>query len=243
MRKAVNYAIDRTALCVAHPPVRRDPHRPVPAPGDAGLRGHRGLSRRTRTSSALVSSPTGSREIRYGTDRPSITARRAARQPGNRPRNVHDRACSQIGIDATMVGWAGGDIYYRDGPPRRAVRSRRQRRLVRKTGSTHGTRCSSWTGRRSTTATGNLNYAYFNDPVFNDRMHAAAELTGDARYDAFRDIEHDLVRDAAPWAAWRTYNNSNFFSKRIGCQHTSSRVHLDRLRSRSACGRRSRPTT
>ena len=49
-------------------------------------------------------------------------------------------------------------------------------------------------------------------------MHAAAELIGDERYDAFRDIEHDLVRDAAPSASMRTYNDADFFSRRIGCQ-------------------------
>ena len=64
----------------------------------------------------------------------------------------------------------------------------------------------------------NLNYSYFNDPAFNERMHAAAELIGDERYDAFRDIEHDLVRDAAPSASVRLYNDADFFSKRIGCQ-------------------------
>ena len=49
-------------------------------------------------------------------------------------------------------------------------------------------------------------------------MHAAAELTDDERYDAFRDIEHDLVRDAAPSASVRLYNDADFFSQRIGCQ-------------------------
>src|SRR5206468_2561908 len=41
----------------------------------------------------------------------------------------------------------------------------------------------------------NINYAYFDDPVFNDRIHAADALIGVERYDAYRDIEHDLVRD------------------------------------------------
>ena len=66
---------------------------------------------------------------------------------------------------------------------------------------------------------GNLNYSYFNDPVFNDRMHAANELVGDERYDAFQQIEHDLVRDAAPAASMRTYNNRYLFSRRMGCYH------------------------
>ena len=97
------------------------------------------------------------------------------------------------------------------------------------------------TGRRSTTVQGNLNYSYFNDPVFNDRMHAAKELIGDERYDAFQQIEHDLVRDAAPAAAMRTYNNRYFFSRRMGCHHYL--LPMASTSFSSACGPRSRPTT
>ena len=72
---------------------------------------------------------------------------------------------------------------------------------------------------------GNNNWSYFNnDPVFNDRMHAAEQLIGDERYDAFQEIEHDLVRDAVPWAGMRTYNNRYLFSRRIGCQHYPKRL-------------------
>jgi hypothetical protein len=74
---------------------------------------------------------------------------------------------------------------------------------------------------------GNINWAYFDDPIFNDRMHAAEQLIGDERYDAFQQIEHDLVRDAAPWAAMRTYNNRYFFSKRMGCYHYQAAYGVD----------------
>ena len=89
---------------------------------------------------------------------------------------------------------------------------------------------------------GNINWSYFNDPVFNDRMHAAEDLIGDERYDAFQQIEHDLVRDPAPWASMRTYNNRYLFSKRIGCHHYLT-VLRHRPRFSSACVLRSRPTT
>ena len=62
----------------------------------------------------------------------------------------------------------------------------------------------------------NINYDYFNDGTINQRLHAARQLTGEARYAAFREIEHDLVRDYAPHAAMRLYNNRAFFSRRIG---------------------------
>ena len=75
-------------------------------------------------------------------------------------------------------------------------------------------------------------------------MHAAAQLIGDERYDAFRDIEHDLVRDAAPSASMRTLQRRDFFSQRIGCQlYRASPYSGANLDHTSACGRRSRPTT
>ena len=65
-------------------------------------------------------------------------------------------------------------------------------------------------------AENNINYAYFNDPIINERLHAARQLAGDERYAAFQEIEHDLVLNYAPHAAMRLYNNRYFFSQRIG---------------------------
>jgi len=66
-------------------------------------------------------------------------------------------------------------------------------------------------------ATGNTNVSYFNDPDFNARLDAAAQLSGQARYDTYAKLEHDLVR-AAPLVAISTYNNREYFAARIGCQ-------------------------
>jgi len=63
----------------------------------------------------------------------------------------------------------------------------------------------------------NNNVSYFDDPAFNARMDAAGQLTGQARYDAYASLEHDLVR-AAPLVAYRTFNARDYFSDRIGCQ-------------------------
>jgi peptide/nickel transport system substrate-binding protein len=63
----------------------------------------------------------------------------------------------------------------------------------------------------------NNNLSFFNDPVFNDRMHAAELLTGEDRYAAFGQLDVDLARDAAPMAAYDVRNNREFFSRRIGC--------------------------
>jgi len=65
----------------------------------------------------------------------------------------------------------------------------------------------------------NTDLSYFNDPVFNARMHEAAALPlGDERYSAFGQIDVDIARDAAPLANFADSTNNAFFSRRIGCQ-------------------------
>ena len=123
-----------------------------------------------------------------------------------------------IGFEPNMVGFSGGNIYT-------AIGTRGEPfDLAVSIGSCEDYHdpwdfISLYDGTTIHDGQGNTNYSYFNDPVFNDRMHAANELSGDPRYDAFQQIEHDLVLNAAPSAAVRTYNNRYFFSQRIGCQH------------------------
>ena len=64
----------------------------------------------------------------------------------------------------------------------------------------------------------NRNFAYFNDPGYNDRIHAANQLNGDARATAFGDLDLDIAQNAAPWAPFGVPNDRHFFSKRLGCQ-------------------------
>ncbi len=64
----------------------------------------------------------------------------------------------------------------------------------------------------------NVNFSYFDDPVFIEKMHAAARLSGDERLRAYGELDIELARDAAPLAAWVNDNDRDFFSSRIGCQ-------------------------
>lgn len=64
----------------------------------------------------------------------------------------------------------------------------------------------------------NVNFSYFDDPAFIEKMHAAARLSGDERLRAYGDLDVELARDAAPLAAWVNDNDRDFFSERIGCQ-------------------------
>ena len=53
---------------------------------------------------------------------------------------------------------------------------------------------------RSIRAVDNSNHSYFDDPVYNRKLAAAARLTGPRRYAAYQALETDLLRNAAPSA-------------------------------------------
>ena len=64
----------------------------------------------------------------------------------------------------------------------------------------------------------NNNISYFDDPAFNVKLDATQALSGEARYAAFGDLDVELARDSAPWAALDYRNIRELFSDRIGGQ-------------------------
>jgi ABC-type transport system substrate-binding protein len=64
----------------------------------------------------------------------------------------------------------------------------------------------------------NFNFAYFNDPDYNARIRDASQLDGDARANAFGELDVDIAQNAAPWAPYGVPNDRHFFSARVGCQ-------------------------
>jgi ABC-type transport system substrate-binding protein len=229
MRKAVNYVIDRTALSTLgglrplyQAPVW-DQYFPPGMPGYSDI-------------SAYPSQPDIARARELANWQPGDPLRQATlyHRTGTiyptEAQMLHD-ALLQIGIEANMVGLSLGNLYTALGTRGEPFD------LAISVGW-----CEDWhdpwnyiqlfDGTTIHDGAGNINFAYFNDPVFNDRMHAAMQLTGEARYAAFEQIEHDLVRDAAPWAAWRLYGLSEFYSSRIGChlyQHAYQAMSLSAL--------------
>ena len=71
---------------------------------------------------------------------------------------------------------------------------------------------------RSIRAVANNNHSYFDDPAYNRKLAAAAQLTGPRRYTAYRALETDLLRNAAPSAPLFNSEEAEFFSARVGCQ-------------------------
>ena len=62
----------------------------------------------------------------------------------------------------------------------------------------------------------NVNFSYFNSPAFNRKIARAKQLTGVKRFQAFSALDADLVRNAAPLAAFATRNDRHYVSSRVG---------------------------
>jgi ABC-type transport system substrate-binding protein len=67
------------------------------------------------------------------------------------------------------------------------------------------------------TKTNNVNLAQFNDPKYNKLMAQAALLTGNKRYATYGQLDINISRNAAPWATTNDANTREFVSKNIGC--------------------------
>jgi len=72
-------------------------------------------------------------------------------------------------------------------------------------------------GENARKAAGNTNFAYFDKPKYNRLMAAADRMTGAARSRAFSNLDAKIMRDAAPWAPLYEGSSWVFYSKRVGC--------------------------
>jgi peptide/nickel transport system substrate-binding protein len=212
MRKAVNFAIDRTSMAATAGPFAgstTDQYMPPGVPGYSDIDvypSHPDIARARDLAGWHPGDPLRPITVYYRT---SGSINLAQYQ-------ILRASLEQIGFEVTGVGFSGGTIYEAIG--RRGAPFD----LAVSVGW-----CSDyndpWEFLKLFDGTtiqpeNNINFAYFNDPVFNERLHAARQLAGDARWDAFEQIEHDLVTGPAPWAAWRLYSNRYFFSQRTGGQ-------------------------
>ena len=65
----------------------------------------------------------------------------------------------------------------------------------------------------------NVNFSYFNSAAFNRKITRAKTLVGVQRYQAFSNLDHDLVRNGAPLATYASPNDRHYVSARVGCYH------------------------
>jgi peptide/nickel transport system substrate-binding protein len=206
LRKAVNWAVDRTAYLAQAGPYAGIPWTHLLTPGFPGAITAKRLqpySVRPNLAKALrlVGAHLGSRKIRIayrssGTINPAQAqlVRRDLMRLGFRPSNI------------TMHGFSGADIY--------AAMGKRSSNLD--LGVSLG-----WC---SDAADPHDILALFVDPAnpvavesreYRRKLAAAARLVGNARFRAFGRLDLELMRNVAPIAVMRTYNSRYLFSNRV----------------------------
>ena len=207
MRKAVNYAIDRTAYADAGRPVRGVTVRPVAPAGHARVRGHRRLSGSSRHRASA-------RPCRLASRRPAAADHRLLPlERDDQPGAVPDRQADleHIGFDVTASASPAADIYTAMG--------------IRGEPFDLGVSVG-WCADYNDPWDCMLLFDGTTDPGRKQRQLLLLRRPGLQRADArgegsssamsvttpSEQIEHDLVRDAAPWASMRTYNNRYLFS-------------------------------
>jgi ABC-type oligopeptide transport system substrate-binding subunit len=62
----------------------------------------------------------------------------------------------------------------------------------------------------------NVNFSYFNAASFNRKITRAKTLVGVERFRTFSNLDHDLVRNAAPLATYASPNDRHYVSSRVG---------------------------
>jgi ABC-type oligopeptide transport system substrate-binding subunit len=66
-------------------------------------------------------------------------------------------------------------------------------------------------------ASNNNNVAYYNSPVYNKQIAAAANLTGAKRYSTYGNLDVSMMHNDPPWAARNNFNDRILLSSKVGC--------------------------
>jgi ABC-type transport system substrate-binding protein len=74
---------------------------------------------------------------------------------------------------------------------------------------------------------GSANFSYFNSPKYNRRMDRASRLPVPARYRAYAKLDRQLARDAAPLVAYDVLNEPTLVSARVDPRCKILRPRLD----------------
>jgi peptide/nickel transport system substrate-binding protein len=72
-------------------------------------------------------------------------------------------------------------------------------------------------GKNARKPAGNTNFAYFEDRAYNRQIAAADRLSGSARFRLFSKLDAKIMRNDAPWVPLTEGSSWLFLSKRVGC--------------------------
>jgi DNA-binding SARP family transcriptional activator/ABC-type transport system substrate-binding protein len=208
LRRAVNYALDRTPMAAQLGPLLGSPSDQYLPPGMPGSRnGHiYPLARPDLARAKALARGRGGRAVLWTTNLPIGVARAELIRRDLAPLGIQvavksDFPVGGAGVAASKRG-AQFDlipfIFTSDlADPGNFLRSLFDGTLLR--------------------ATGNTNLSYFNDPVVNARLARADRLSGRARERAFGRIAVDLARDQAPIAVFSHPYQAELVSTRLAC--------------------------
>jgi DNA-binding SARP family transcriptional activator/ABC-type transport system substrate-binding protein len=208
LRRAVNYALDRTPMAKQLGPFLGRPSDQYLPPGMPGAQdGHRyPLARPDLVTAKVLARGRGGRAVLWTCNLPICLAKAEIIRRDLAPLGIYvsvrsDFPVGGAGVAASKRG-ARFDLTPLTSTPDLAdpgnfVRSLFDGTLIR--------------------ATGNTNLSYFNDPVVNARLARADRLSGRARERAFGRIAVDLARDQAPIAVFSQPYQAEFVSTRLGC--------------------------
>jgi peptide/nickel transport system substrate-binding protein len=206
LRKAVNFAVDRTALAKLNGYLGGTPTDQILPPGIPGYRNAALYPNRPNVARAkqLAGGKSGTLRLYYP---------RGA--PADQQAVVIQQNLKQIGYDVKLVPMNFDVLVNATGHP----------------SEPYDMVAIAWfadyadpfdfidillNGSRISPAN-NVNLAQFDQPAFNRKMDTAARLVGDRRYRAYGDLDVDIMRNAAPLAPLYTGNNREFVSARLGC--------------------------
>jgi peptide/nickel transport system substrate-binding protein len=210
LRQAINYAIDRRAYVAQAGPYAGNPWTHLFNPGVPGWR--------NENPYPLAPDLAKARELAAGQFRDGkITVYFRASGPTNQNQaSVVKQGLRDLGFqesNITMKGFSGG--YWTPWGTRGTDMD-----LAVSTGW-----CSDYPDPfdwinillygKTIEAENNVNLSFMNLPRWNRKMEAAAKLVGPKRYKVYGQLDLDIMRQVAPMAVMRTYNNRYFFSNRV----------------------------
>jgi peptide/nickel transport system substrate-binding protein len=209
LRKAINYAITRGAYVAQAGPYAGRSWTHIFNPGVPGWKNVQIYKRNLATAKKLAKGHFKNGKITVGY-RSSGTINPAQAQ-------IVRQDLVNLGFksgDITMKGYSGGDIYTAMGVKGNPLDM----------GVSMGW-CSDYPDPYDwinillygggIQAENNVNYSYMNIPKWNHKMEAAARLVGPKRLQVYGNLDLSIMKQVAPMAVTRTYNNRYFFSNRV----------------------------
>jgi len=209
LRKAINYAITRGAFVAQAGPYAGNSWTHIFNPGVPGWKNVQIYKRNMTTAKKLARGHFKDGKITVGF-RSSGTTNPAQAQ-------IVKQDLVNLGFKSnniTMKGYSGGDIYTAMG-----VRTNPLDMGVSMGWCSDYPDPYDWINillyGKSIQAENNVNYSYMHIKKWNTKMEKAARLVGPTRLKVYGNLDISIMKQVAPMAIERTYNNRYFFSNRV----------------------------